>query len=63
MDVPGPENPVRKLSEKAVDACRNERYLQDVSKCPISLENIEHYPAEMDLIEKEINYILDNIAQ
>lgn len=63
MDIPGPENPVRILSEKAVDACRNNTYLESISKCPIPMENIEHYPAEMDLIEKEIEYILDNIAQ
>ncbi|MDE6295220.1 MAG: tubulin-like doman-containing protein [Muribaculaceae bacterium] len=63
MDVPGPENPIRILSEKAVKACQDNTYLQEVSQCPISIENIEHYPAEMDLIEKEIEYILDNIAQ
>lgn len=62
LDVPGPENPVRKLLEKALKACKDGTYLQDVSKCPITLENIEHYPAEEELIEKEINYILDNIA-
>lgn len=63
MDVPGPENPIRILSEKAVKSCQDNTYLQEVSQCPISMENIEHYPAEMDLIEKEIEYILDNIAQ
>lgn len=63
MDVPGPENPIRILSEKAVKACQDGSYLQTVSKCPISLENIEHYPAEMNLIENEIEHILDNMAQ
>lgn len=63
MDVPGPENPIRMLSEKAVRSCQDGTYLQTVSKCPISIDNIEHYPAEMELIEKEIEYILDNIAQ
>lgn len=63
MDVPGPENPIRILSEKAVKSCQDNTYLQEVSQCPISMENIEYYPAEMDLIEKEIEYILDNIAQ
>lgn len=62
MDVPGPENPIRILSEKAVAACKDGTYLQAISKCPISIETIEHYPAEMDLIEKEIEYILDNIG-
>lgn len=63
MDVPGPENPIRLLSEKAVNACQNGSYLQSISKCPISIENIEHYPAEMELIEAEIEYILDNISK
>ncbi|MCH5228364.1 MAG: hypothetical protein J1F12_00010 [Muribaculaceae bacterium] len=62
LDVPGPENPARILSQKAVKACQDGTYLQDVSKCPISIENIEHYPEEEKLIESEIEYILDNIA-
>lgn len=61
MDVPGPANPVRVLSEKAVRAAEDNTYLQTVSKCPISLEDIEHYPAEMDLLEKELEYIHDNL--
>lgn len=63
LDIPGPNNPIRVLSDKAVKACQDGSYLRTVSKCPISEENIEHYPAEMDLIENEIEYILDNIAQ
>lgn len=63
MDIPGPENPISVLSEKAVKACQEGgTYLQEISKCPISLENIEHYPGEMELIEKEIDYILSNLA-
>lgn len=61
MDVPGPENPVRILSANAYKACLNNTYLQTISKCPISMDNIEHYPAEMDMIEKEMAYILDNL--
>lgn len=60
LDVPGPENPIRRLGEKALAACRNNTYLQTVSKCPIDIETIVHYPAEMDLIEKEMEYILNN---
>lgn len=61
LDQPGPQNPRKELSAKAVKACQNGTYLQEISKCPISLENIQHYQAEMELIEKEIEYILDNI--
>lgn len=63
LDVPGPENPAKILSQKALKACQDGTYLQEVSKCPISLENIEHYPEEEELIEKEIEYILDHINQ
>ena len=63
LDVPGPENPIRTLSAAAVKACQDNTYLQTISKCPISIEAIEHYPAEMDLIEKEIEFILDNNAK
>lgn len=62
LDIPGPDNPSRKLAEKALKACQEGTYLETVSKCPISIENIEHYPAEEELIEKEIEYILDNNA-
>ena len=60
MDIPGPDNQLRKLSEQAVKACEDGTYLENVSKCPITMETIELYPAEMDLIEKEIAFILDN---
>lgn len=61
LDRPGPDNPKKELSKKALKACRDNTYLQEVSKCPIPFEHIQHYPAEMELIEKEIEYILDNI--
>lgn len=63
LDVPGPENPAKRLSQKALKACQDGTYLQEVSKCPISLENLIHYPDDEDLIEKEIEYILDHISQ
>ncbi|MGM9869664.1 MAG: tubulin-like doman-containing protein [Sodaliphilus sp.] len=63
MDKPGPDNPVRVLVEKAISACKANTYLQEVSHCPISLENIEHYPAEEEMIEKEMEYILDKLGQ
>lgn len=63
MDIPGPNNPIKKFSENAITACHNNSYLQTVSKCPISIEDIEHYPADMELIENEIEHILDNIAE
>lgn len=61
LDRPGPDNPKKELSKKALRACRDNTYLQEVSKCPIPFEHIQHYAADKDLIEKEIEYILDNI--
>ena len=59
MDQPGPDNPARVLVKKAINACKTNTYLQEVSHCPISLENIVHYPAEEEMIEKEMAFILD----
>lgn len=61
MDIPGPENPIRILSEKAYSSCLDGSYYQTVSKCPIPFENIKHYQAEKDFLNKEIEFILDKI--
>lgn len=61
LDVPGPDNAIRLNAARARKAAEDGTYLQAISKCPISLENIEHYPAEEELIEKEIEFILDNL--
>lgn len=62
MDVPGPENPIKALTQKAVTSCNDNTYLETVSQCPIPMADIEHYPAEAELIEKEMEFILDNLA-
>lgn len=62
LDVPGPENSLKARTKKAIEACQNGTYLQEISQCPISLDVIEHYPEEEELIEKEIEFILDNLA-
>lgn len=61
MDVPGPDNPVKSLYEKAVKACKDGTYLGIVSKCPISKDDIKHYTAERELINKEMKYIIKNL--
>lgn len=62
MNVPGPDNPVRVRTARACASVSDpEVYLREVSKCPIPFGNIELYPAEAKLIEKEINFILDNL--
>lgn len=60
MDVPGPDNIIRKKAALALEAAKNNTYLSTISKCPISPEHIEHYEKEMELIEKEMMHILDN---
>lgn len=62
MNVPGPDNPVRVKTAKAKASVSDpEVYVREISKCPISFENIESYPADAELLEKEINFILDNL--
>ena len=61
MDVPGPDNKIRKCARLASEACRDGSYLTAISKCPISMADIEHYPADEALIEKEMEYIIDNL--
>lgn len=61
LDVPGPDNMIRRNAEKARAACNDNTYLADISKCPISLADIELYPDEMELIEKEMEYIIDHV--
>lgn len=60
LDIPGPDNKIRRNAEIALAACRDNTYLESISGCPISLADIEHYPAEMELIEKEIEFIIDH---
>lgn len=60
MDVPGPENKLRALAARARKSANDGTYLQEVSKCPISPENIESYPQDYDMLDKEMTYILDS---
>ncbi len=60
LDIPGPDNAIRKKSALAVTAANDGSYLTTISKCPIAPEHIELYEKEMDLIEKEIMYLIDN---
>ena len=63
MDIPGPNNPLKVLKEKAVTACLNNTYLQEISKCPISKENLTHYPEVKRLISNEMKHILKTKLQ
>jgi hypothetical protein len=58
MDIPGPDNKMQQHQDAAVQACRDNTYLETISKCPISMADIMTYPAIADLIEKEMTTIL-----
>lgn len=63
LDVPGPENQLRLKSAEAVRACSSDNpaeYLEHISQCPIPISEIETYENEASLIEKEVDYILNN---
>lgn len=61
LDVPGPDNTIRINSARAIKAAENNTYLSEISKCPISMDNIRHYPEDKKLIENEIEFILDKL--
>lgn len=58
LDIPGPDNTIRKSNAAAKEAAENGKYLSDLSLCPIPLDQITLYPEEYDLINKEINFLL-----
>ena len=43
-------------------ALAENRYLEDISGCPIPMSDIETYPDECDLIEREMVYLTDNLT-
>lgn len=61
MDIPGPDNRLRKNMEKASRAVSDGRYLEEVSQCPIAMSDLELYPDEYKLIEKELEYLYDKL--
>ena len=61
LDVPGPDNIIRNNAARARKAVANGTYLEEISKCPVSMENIAHYPAEEKLLNMEMDFILDNL--
>ena len=62
MDQPGPDNKLLKDIAHCKKALAENRYLEDISKCPIPMSDIETYPHECDLIEREMVYLTDNLT-
>lgn len=61
MDQPGPDNKIAAFNERARKAAKDQTYLSEISKCPISLEVLETYPGEFDLLEKEMEYCMNQL--
>lgn len=62
MDQPGPDNKLLKDIALCKKALAENRYLEDISRCPIPMSDIETYPEECDLIEREMVYLTDNLT-
>lgn len=60
MDVPGPDNTLRKNAERARVAAHDGTYVQDISQCPIPMDQLETYPNDYGMLDKEITFIIDN---
>ncbi len=61
LDIPGPDNTLRKGNAAARKAAEDGTYLAEMSLCPIAIDQITYYPEEFDLINKEINFILERL--
>lgn len=61
MDIPGPENPLRLRSAEAKKSALDGTYLTTFSQCPIDAAYISSYPQDEDLINKEMEFIIDNL--
>lgn len=58
LDVPGPDNFIRKQNALAKQQAADGTYLGGLSQCPIAAADIDYYPAEADLLNSELEYIL-----
>ena len=58
LDVPGPDNMIRKTNARAKAEAADGSYLGGLSLCPIPASDIEFYPDEAELLNREMEYIL-----
>lgn len=58
LDVPGPDNMIRKTNARAKAEAADGSYLGGLSLCPIPASDIEFYPDEVELLNREMEYIL-----
>jgi hypothetical protein len=61
LDIQGPDNIIIKRNAEAKRAAADGTYLADISLCPISIDQIELYPDEANLINDELDYIINEL--
>lgn len=59
LDVPGPDNFIRTQNALAKQQAAEGTYLAGLSLCPIAPADIEYYPDEAELLNRELDYILE----
>lgn len=60
LNRPGPDNPAVRVPEQVKASATDGSYYSAFSRCPIAVEHLESYPDDFELINKEIEYIIDN---
>lgn len=61
LDVPGPNNFLRKQTALAKAQAEDGTYLGGLSLCPIPAADINYYPAEAELLNAELEYIMTKL--
>ena len=61
LDVPGPDNFLRKQTALAKAQAEDGTYLGGLSLCPIPAADINYYPAEAELLNAELEYIMTKL--
>lgn len=61
LDVPGPDNLLRRRNKEAREAIENHNYIETVSQVGIPQADLQYYPAVDDLLQREATYILENL--
>lgn len=61
LDVPGPDNFLRRQTALAKAQAEDGSYLGGLSLCPIPAADIDYYPAEAELLNAELEFIMTKL--
>lgn len=61
LDVPGPDNLLRRRNKEARESIENQTYIDAISQVGITQHDLQYYPAISDLLDREATYILENL--